>query len=79
MLFRSLWLQKYGPSTVSFSDSSNISPTVTGLEEGVYLFELTVFDGNLKARDNCMIIVSKTAKLAPTVSITFPIDQSISQ
>ncbi len=66
------WEQLNGPSFISFSNSSDISPTVSNLEEGIYTFELFVSDGTYHSTDQVFIIVSETGNSLPTVFITSP-------
>lgn len=66
------WTQVFGPSTVGYSDNTVSSPQVTGLEEGVYLFELTVDNGSHSAKDQLYVIVSESTSIIPFISIVSP-------
>ena len=66
------WEQVYGPSTITFSDNTVVSPSISNLEEGIYKCELTVSDGVYSSSDEVLIIVSATGNSNPTVAITSP-------
>jgi endoglucanase Acf2 len=70
------WEEVYGPTFADISDTMAIDPVVSGLEEGVYLFRLTVDDSLHPDEDELLVIVSPTAKIPPTVSFIYPADQS---
>ena len=71
-----LWKQVYGPSVVSFSSNSASSPTISGLQEGVYLFELNVSNGSYSDKDEVYVISSVSNNIAPKVSINSPSESS---
>jgi hypothetical protein len=63
-----VWTQQSGPNTASISGGNSLTPTVSGLAAGTYVFTLTVTDNNgLTTADNVNVIV-KTANVAPTVN-----------
>ncbi|MDB2420268.1 glycosyl hydrolase, partial [Flavobacteriaceae bacterium] len=66
------WEQIYGPSNISFTDNTIVSPEISNLIEGVYKIKLTVSDGSYNAFDDVLVIVSETGNSAPSVSITSP-------
>ncbi len=66
------WTQVFGPSVVGYSDNTVASPQISGLEEGVYLFELTVDNGSYSAKDQLYVIVSESTSIIPFVSIISP-------
>ena len=66
------WEQIYGPSTITFSDNTVVSPIISNLEEGIYKCELIVSDGVYSSTDEVLIIVSATGNSNPTVAITSP-------
>lgn len=67
------WRQIYGPTTVVFSDSTVVSPTVSGLAEGMYRFALTVKNTDSKvSTDEVQVMVTSTANVVPSVSLTEP-------
>lgn len=70
------WEQIYGPSSVSFSDNTSDQPVITNIEEGVYKFKLTVDNGSYDAYDEVLVIVSNDGNLAPSISITTPLDDA---
>lgn len=70
------WEQIYGPSTITFSDVTNESPSISNLEEGIYKVELTVSDGTHASKDSVLVIVTQTGNTNPTVSITSPANNS---
>ena len=64
------WTQNYGPTVVQFSNSTNSSPTISGLAEGIYSLKLTVTNTDLLFDDDELIVlVTNTANATPTVSI----------
>jgi hypothetical protein len=78
------WSKISGPSSVHVSDYNVASPTVSNLEEGTYIFRLTVTDNNnATATDDIQVTVNPAAKPAnkstPVVSaggnqiITLPV------
>lgn len=67
------WTQNYGPTVVQFSNSTNSSPTISGLAEGIYSLKLTVTNTDLLFDDDELIVlVTNTANATPTVSIITP-------
>jgi len=72
-----VWKQIYGPSLVVFSDSTVVKPTVSGLVEGMYSFNLFVTNSDLRsASDNVLVMVTSTLNVPPSVSLTSPVDNS---
>ena len=52
------WIQKEGPTTVTFSSPNSVSTTASGLKMGTYRFKLTVTDnGGLTSYDNVYVYV----------------------
>ncbi|MFN8205919.1 MAG: glycosyl hydrolase [Bacteroidales bacterium] len=70
------WVEVYGPSMADISDSSAAIPVVSGLEEGVYLFRLTVSDSVHSDDDEVLVIVSPTAQLPPSITLISPANQT---
>ena len=71
------WSQIYGPSIAQFSDSTVVKPTISGLVEGMYQFKLTVTNTDLrKAYATVQVMVTSTANVPPTISLTSPTDNS---
>jgi hypothetical protein len=70
------WKEEYGPTMADISDTASVSPVVSGLEEGVYLFRLTVSDSVHADDDEVLVIVSPTAQLPPSVSFISPADHA---
>ena len=66
------WSQIYGPSSLSFANSSNFSTQVSNLEIGVYKCLLTVSDGTYISTDKVKIIVSESGNSLPSISINSP-------
>ena len=66
------WSQIYGPSLLSFANSSNFSTQVSNLEIGVYKCLLTVSDGTYTSTDKVKIIVSESGNSLPSISINSP-------
>ena len=71
-----LWEQVYGPSVLSFTQPTNVTSGVTGLEEGVYLIRLTVDNGLYKDSDEMYLISSTQNNIAPRVELLHPLDKS---
>ena len=81
------WTKVSGPSSVTFSDDKAISPTVTNLEEGVYVFRLTVTDNkDVTGTDDIQVTVNPakkgnktfpTANAGPDQTITLPVSSVI--
>lgn len=70
------WTQIYGPSTLSFSDDQLAQPTISTLEEGIYLLKLKVGNGSYSDEDEVYIISSNTQNVSPSVSLLSPLDKS---
>jgi hypothetical protein len=70
------WKQIYGPSVISFDNSQIASPLVSGLEEGVYLFELSVSNGTQMDKDLVYVVSSLDSNIAPKVAINSPADKA---
>jgi endoglucanase Acf2 len=71
------WEQVYGPTIVQLSDNSVVKPTINGLVEGMYKFKLTVTNPDLRtAFATVQVMVTSTANVPPTVSLTAPTDNS---
>jgi endoglucanase Acf2 len=71
------WKQLYGPGVAIISDSTVSSPVISGLQDGMYNFRLTVknTDGRIST-DEVQVMVTSTANVAPTVSLTSPANGS---
>jgi endoglucanase Acf2 len=67
-----LWEQIYGPSVISFTDATSITPTISNLEKGIYKCKVTVNDGTYKSFSEVLVIVQETSNAIPTVNITSP-------
>ncbi|HEY6915141.1 MAG TPA: Ig-like domain-containing protein, partial [Paludibacter sp.] len=71
------WKQIYGPTTAVISDSTATKPIVSGLAEGMYSFRLIVKNTDLRySTDEVLVMVTSTANVAPTVSLTSPANNS---
>ena len=71
------WEQVYGPTVAQISDITAIKPTITGLVEGMYQFKLTVTNLDLRtAYSSVQVMVTSTANVPPSVSLTAPTDNS---
>ena len=71
------WEQVYGPTVALISDITAIKPTISGLVEGMYQFKLTVTNTDLRtAYTTVQVMVTSTANVPPTVSLTAPTDNS---
>lgn len=66
------WSQLYGPTPLTFTASSSISPQVSNFAIGVYKCLLTVSDGTYTSTDEVQIIVSETGNANPSISISSP-------
>ena len=70
------WEQIYGPTTLTFTNSTIAQPGISTLEEGVYLIKLTVDNGTYADFDEVYVISSVNSNVAPKVSIFTPTDNS---
>ncbi len=71
------WKQIYGPTAAIISDSTAVNPVISGLAEGMYRFKLTVKNTDSKcSTDEVLVMVTSTANVAPTVSLTSPANNS---
>jgi len=71
------WKQLYGPTVIQFSDSTQSSPVINGLAEGMYKLKLTVTNPDLRSSDDeILVMVTSTQNVPPTVSLTSPTDNS---
>ena len=71
------WEQVYGPTVVQISDNSVAKAGISGLVEGMYKFKLTVTNTDLRsAYSTVQVMVTSTANVAPTVSLTSPANNS---
>ncbi|MFH6767250.1 glycosyl hydrolase [Gaetbulibacter aquiaggeris] len=66
------WEQVYGPSVISFSDNTDVKPSISNLEEGIYKCKLTVSDGTHESSSTVLVIVSTTGNTNPVTNITSP-------
>ena len=66
------WTQIYGPSTITFNDSTIASPTISNLEKGIYKCKLEVHDGIYSAFSEVFVLVQETSNSNPTVNLTSP-------
>lgn len=81
-----VWAQESGPSSYSFSNANSVQTTVSNLQQGKYIFLLTVTDEDgVKAVDSITVYVkadpginkSPLAKAGNDVSVTLPTDSVI--
>ncbi len=70
------WLQVYGPSVLTFSNKQVVAPTVSGLEEGIYLIRLKVSSGAYSDEDDMYLISSTQNNVLPKISINSPVDKT---
>jgi hypothetical protein len=62
------WVQTSGPNTAGISNTAAVSPAITGLAAGVYVFQLTVTDNaGATATDNVQISIGALNQ-APTAN-----------
>ena len=66
------WTQVYGPSVLAFSGAQTEQPQLSGLEEGVYLLELSVDNGSYQDQDQVYVVSSNDSDVAPKVSLITP-------
>ncbi|WP_373524520.1 glycosyl hydrolase [Aquiflexum sp.] len=67
-----LWVQEYGPSVATINDPNASSTLISGLEEGIYSFRLTVSNGEYDDSDQLLVIVSNDINIPPVVAISSP-------
>jgi len=80
-----LWTQVSGPAASTIANSNTAATSVTGLVQGVYLFELRVTDNSgAFGRDTVQVTVNPTAanipptaNAGPDQSITLPVNATI--
>ncbi len=71
------WSQIYGPTKVMFSETNSANPVVSGLEEGMYRFELKVTNPESRFADaEVLVLVTNLSNAVPTVSLTVPSSNS---
>jgi endo-1,3(4)-beta-glucanase len=71
------WSQKYGPSVASISDPFAVSPTISGLVEGIYSFTLIVTNPQLYAHsDEVLVMVTPFQNAPPIVALVSPTNNS---
>lgn len=71
------WEQVYGPNVATFSSKLIANPTVSDLKEGMYKFNLTVKNTDLRiSQDAVLVMVTSTSNIAPTVAIINPTNNS---
>jgi alpha-tubulin suppressor-like RCC1 family protein len=63
-----LWSQVSGPNTATISNLWGISTPVTGLIQGIYVFQLTATDNNGLTGSDVVSVTVNPAAAAPTVS-----------
>jgi len=67
------WSQMAGPSTAAFSATNTLTPTVSGLVQGTYIFTLVATDNNGQSASNYVTVVVNPVPVVvtpPTVSAT---------
>ena len=62
-----LWAQKSGPGTITFSDSTSLTPTATFSSSGTYTASMTASDSSLSTESEDVTIV-----VSPVVVVTSP-------
>jgi len=71
------WVQLSGPSVTSITQSGQASTEVTGLVQGVYVFQLTVTDNSgVTATDQVTVTVNAAPPHVPPVAVPGP-DQNV--
>jgi len=71
------WKQIYGPTVAVISDSTIVNPAISGLADGMYNFRLTVKNTDARvSTDEVLVMVTNTANVAPTISLTSPANNS---
>ncbi len=58
------WQKVFGNGGVTITNSNTVKPTVSGLQQGQYIFELTVLDNNGSAGNADVIITVNPASIA---------------
>lgn len=57
------WLQLSGPTTAQFSSTTSLTPTVSNLQRGTYLFQLTITDNASATNSDVVAVVVDPAPL----------------
>jgi endoglucanase Acf2 len=71
------WQQIYGPSVASISDPMVVNPSISGLTEGIYKFELTATNPALRSdKDEVLVMVTPFDNAPPQVALLSPADNS---
>jgi endoglucanase Acf2 len=71
------WTQNYGPSVAEFTETTAVNPTISNLVEGIYSFQITVTNTDLRtSSDDVFVIVSSTDNISPTVALMAPANNS---
>jgi hypothetical protein len=69
------WMQVSGPSSANIADPNSASSSVTGLAQGVYVFQLKVIDNNNNSNTaSVQITVSGLNALLPSVNLSNPVN-----
>ena len=70
------WEQLYGPSNVTFNNTTSASPQIANLVRGVYSFQLSVQTGSRIAKDQVYVIVNETGNYPPSIRLEQPLNNS---
>ncbi len=69
------WIQVSGPSSANIANANSASTSVTGLAQGVYVFQLKVTDNNNNSNtSNVQITVNSSNGLLPAVNPSNPVN-----
>ncbi len=71
------WTQIFGPSIVNLVSAQSATSAISGLQEGVYLFELEVTNGSSRDIDQVYVISGNSNNVPPTVSLISPLNGSV--
>lgn len=68
-----LWTKASGPGTTTILGNTTATPTVTGLEAGVYFFNLHITDSNGNTSDAAVQVTVNPAPTSQKIQLTYPV------
>ena len=72
------WTQNYGPSVATISNPSAVSPSISGLVEGMYSFRLKVTNPGARFdTDDVLVMVTPFQNAPPVVALISPANNAV--